>query len=71
MDLARDPDPVWPRERLLTTIERDLLQRVDGSGSLKDIADDLRAPTELATGVLHNLYLDGFIMFHPGPRAQR
>lgn len=69
-DLAHDRDPVWPHERPRTPIEGDVLRRVDGRTSLEDIADDLQAPIELTAAALHTLYLDGFILFHPGSGVQ-
>lgn len=66
--VARDLDPLWPRQRSLPPLEWEALWRVDGAATIGQIAAALAAagpPVALAevTAAFWRLAVEGFVLF--------
>jgi hypothetical protein len=70
--LARDADPVWPHETYFLPSQWAVVARVDGSASVDEIADAVRAERPFTTRsevitTLWCLHVEGFVLFQSDP----
>ncbi len=61
---ANDRDPIWPQQHYLSPLEWEIVQHVDGTATLAQLAEAVAAADLTFTpAVLWRLHVDGLLLF--------